>query len=181
VPRPSADCVFCATRPKQKLAGSVHFEHIRLLSNVLKSRPEVGTRFANEAMNPHIIMKKIIAFIILAVSAAGLAAQSAPPSDRPMPNGLGMGLFNKRVDVSTLPEDLQAMINDFRAQRAAFLEQRRAMFEELKNLTEEERKARIEELRAQTREALMAQRELAKNIREELRRLRDERRNDPEG
>ncbi|HEY5552250.1 MAG TPA: hypothetical protein VIK52_10185 [Opitutaceae bacterium] len=126
-------------------------------------------------------MKKFITIIILAVSAAGLAAQSGPPADRPMPNGLGMGLFNKRVDISTLPEALQDMINDFRAQRADFLAQRRAMFEELKGLTEEERKARIEELRTQTREALMAQRELAKSIREELRKLREERRNNPEG
>lgn len=181
MPRPSADCGFCANGPKQRLAEPPQSEHIQLSSNVLKSHIEVGTRFANESMESHIIMKKIIALIILAISAAGLAAQSAPPPDRPMPNGLGMGLFNKRVDVSTLPEDLQAMINDFRAQRAAFLEQRRAMFEELKNLTEEERKARIEELRAQTREQLMLQRDLAKQIREELRRLRDERRNDPEG
>jgi thermostable 8-oxoguanine DNA glycosylase len=126
-------------------------------------------------------MTKFIAFIILAVSAAGLAAQTNPPADRSMPNGLGMGLFNKRVDVSSLPENLQTMITDFRAQRASFLEQRRAMFDELKDLTEDERKARIQELRAQTREALMAQRELAKNIREELRRLRDERRNDSGG
>jgi DNA anti-recombination protein RmuC len=126
-------------------------------------------------------MKKIIAIVILAATAAGLAAQSAPPADRPMPNGLGMGLFNKRVDVSSLPEDLQTMINEFRTQRAALLEQRRAMFQELKNLTEEERKARIEELRNQLREELQLQRELAKQIREELRKLRDERRNDPEG
>lgn len=126
-------------------------------------------------------MKKIIAIIILAATAAGLAAQSGPPADRPMPNGLGMGLFNKRVDVSSLPEDLQAMVNQFREQRAAFLAERRHLFEELKNLTEEERKARIEELRTQTREQLKEQRELAKQIREQLRQLRQERRNNPEG
>ena len=132
--------------------------------------------------NPlNIIMKRIIALIILAVGAAGLAAQSEPPADRPMPNGLGMGLFNKRVDVSTLPAELQAMINQFREQRAAFLQERKMLFEELKNMTEEERRVRIQELRAQTREALMEQRQLAKNIREELRRLREERRNNPGG
>jgi hypothetical protein len=128
-----------------------------------------------------IIMKKIIALIILAVGAAGLAAQSEPPGDRPMPNGLGMGLFNKRVDVSTLPAELQTMINQFREQRAAFLEERKMLFDELKDLTEEERKVRIQELRAQTREALKAQRDLAKDIREELRRLREERRDNPGG
>lgn len=126
-------------------------------------------------------MKKIIPIIILALSAVGLMAQDAPPTDRPMPNGLGMGLFNKRVDISSLPVELQDMINDFRAQRAAFLAERKALFEELKNMTQEERAARIAELREQTREALMAQRDLAKSIREELRRLREERRNDPGG
>jgi hypothetical protein len=125
-------------------------------------------------------MKKYLTVIIFALSTAGLVAQSEPPTDRSMPNGLGLGLFNKRVDVTSLPEDLQVLIAEFRNRRIAFLDERKALFEELRNLTEEERKARIEELRTQTREALMAQRELAKSIRDELRRLREERRSNPD-
>ena len=124
-------------------------------------------------------MKKLITLIILAVGSTSLIAQDAPPTDRPMPNGLGMGLFNKRVDVSSLPEDLQTMVNTFREQRASFLAQRKALYEQLRNATQEEREALIEQLRTQTREQLMQQRELAKNIREELRRLREERRGNP--
>jgi len=126
-------------------------------------------------------MKKLIALLTIAVTAVGLSAQTDTPPDRPMPNGLGMGLFNKRVDISTLPTELQAMVQLFRQQRHDFLAQRKALFEEMKTMTQEERKARIEELRAQTREALMVQRDLAKSIREELRKLRQERRNNPGG
>ena len=98
-----------------------------------------------------------------------------------MPNGIGIGLFNKRVDVSTLPQELQDLVNQFRDQRAQFLAERKAMFDQLKDLTAEERKAKLEELRTQTRDELKAQRELAKQIREELRTLREQRRNDSGG
>ena len=126
-------------------------------------------------------MKKIILFILFAATGAGLLAQSEPPADKPMPNGLGIGLFNKRVDVSTLPQELQDLVNQFRDQRAQFLAQRKAMFDQLKGLTAEERKAMLEQLRTQTRDELMAQRELAKQIREELRTLREQRRNNSGG
>lgn len=126
-------------------------------------------------------MKKLIAILILAFSAAGLLAQNGPPAERPAPNGLGLGMFNNRVDISTLPTELQDMINQFREQRTTFLQERKALFEELKNMTQEQRRARIQELRTQTRLALEAQRELARQIRQELRNLRQERRNNPGG
>lgn len=126
-------------------------------------------------------MKKLIAVLALAVTAVGLSAQTTPPPDRSMPNGLGMGLFNKRVDVSKLPADLQALVAQFRDQRHSFLEQRKALFEEMKAMTDEQRKARMEELRSQNKDALVAQRQLAKQIRDELRKLRESRRSTPGG
>jgi len=126
-------------------------------------------------------MKKIIILIALAVGATGLLAQDAPPADRPMPNGLGLGLFNKRVDVSSLPADLQTLVTTFREQRATFLAERKAMFDQLKDMTAEERKAALEQLRTQIRDELQAQRDLARQIREQLRTLREERRNNPGG
>lgn len=141
-------------------------------------------------------MKKIIVLLTLAATAVGLMAQDTPPTDppadRPMPNGLGIGLFNKRIDVNQLPEDnpetidvdegtLRRHVIDFRTRRENFLAERRRLFSELKDLTAEERRARIEELRTQTREELGAQRDLARQIREELRHLREERRNSSGG
>ncbi|HUG09673.1 MAG TPA: hypothetical protein VMM36_01605 [Opitutaceae bacterium] len=122
-------------------------------------------------------MKKLIAVLALAISAAGLAAQVPDAPIPSLPNGLGLGVMNENVDLSRAPAEVQTLVVQIREQRQAFLQERRALIEGLKDLSEEERAARIEELRIQSQEAAEAVRELAKSIREQLRTLRDLRRN----
>ena len=159
--------------PNGANAPSLENHSKTLITIMLRIAVFLGTRNAI-GRQPLVTMKKLIAIIALAVTAVGLSAQTAP-TDRPA-NGLGMGLFNHRIDVSKLPQNLQDMVAQFRLQRHAFLDARKALFEQMKNMTEEQRKAHMEGLRSQNKDALIAQRQLAKSIRDELRKLREERR-----
>lgn len=125
------------------------------------------------------LQKLLVTGAVLASATLAFADASTAPgrTDKRLPNGLGLGIFNHNVDTSKIEDPaLKALVEQFQAQREAMIAERKALMESLKTMTKEEKAAAIKAWEESHRTDLQANRELAKQIRDQLRQLREDRR-----